>query len=109
MGAAAGAAQGPVGEVGVAGAPAAEAGRGGEGGCAGGDVRVGEGHEVGADGGGVGLVVAREGEGAGDEDAGGGVPGGGWLVRVERAAVVFWGAEMIAVREGGRRVLEMVV
>jgi hypothetical protein len=45
----------------------------------------------------VGLLEAGEGEGAWDEEAGGG--GGGWggLMGVEGAAVVFWGAEAVAV------------
>ncbi len=48
----------------------------------------------------VGLFEAGEGEGAGGEEAGGGVGGGRGLVGVEGAAVVFWGAEGVAVGVG---------
>lgn len=78
--------------------PTAEAGGPWWGPEAGREVQVGECHQVGFEGGGVGLFEAGEGEGAGDEEAGGGVGRGGRLVRVEGAAVVFWGAELVAGR-----------
>ena len=84
----------------MGGVPGAEAGAGGAGECAGWLVHVGKCHEVGGEGGGVGLGEAGEGEGAWGEEAGGRVGGWGRLVRVEGAAVVFWGAEAVA---GGRR------
>lgn len=46
----------------------------------------------------VGLLEAGEGEGAGDEEAGGGRGDGGWLMGVEGAAVVLWRSEAVAVR-----------
>lgn len=44
----------------------------------------------------VGLLQTGEGEGAGDEFAGFGDGGGWWLMRVEGAAVVFWGSELVS-------------
>lgn len=57
-----------------------------------------EGLEVGGYGGGVGLGEAGEGEGAGYELAGGRV--GGWwgLVWVKGPTVIFWGAELVAMK-----------
>ena len=46
----------------------------------------------------VGLLQTGEGEGAGDEFAGFGDGGGWWLMRVEGAAVVFWGSELVSGR-----------
>lgn len=89
-------AQGAVFVVGGGVVPGAEAGGGGPREGAGGVVSVVEGEEVGREGGVVGLFEAGEGEGAGDEEAGGGIGGAGGLMGVERAAVVFWGAEFIA-------------
>lgn len=59
-------------------------------------VRVGERHEVGGDGGFVGLLQAREREGTGYVSARGGVGGFGRLVGVQRAAVVFWWSEVVS-------------
>lgn len=42
------------------------------------------------------MLEAREGEGAWDEVSSGGVGGGGWLVWVEGAAVVFGRAEAVS-------------
>lgn len=67
----------------------------------GGDVRVLQGHEVGGEGCGVGLCEAREGKGAGDVEAGGRGGGGRGLMWVERAAVVFRGAEAVSVEAVG--------
>lgn len=47
----------------------------------------------------VGLFEAREREGAWDVFAGGGVGAGWWLVGVEGAAVVLWGAELVSVMD----------
>ena len=44
----------------------------------------------------VGLLDTWEGEGAGDEEAGGGIPFRRGSVRVERAAVVFGRAELVS-------------
>lgn len=68
----------------------------GRGELVGGVVLVEEGEEVGCEGGGVGLGEAREGKGAGDEEAGGGRGGRGWLMGVERATVEARGAELIS-------------
>lgn len=65
---------------------------------AGGVVGVVEGKEVGGEGGAVGLFEAGDGERAGDKQAGGGIGGAGGLVRVKGPAVVFWGAEFVAMR-----------
>ena len=92
---------GPVAVVGGAVVPAAQAGAGGAGERAGRVVRVQEGEEVGGQGGVVGLLEAGRGEGAGDVGAGGGGGGGGRLVRVQGAAVVFGGAELVAVWRRG--------
>lgn len=46
----------------------------------------------------VGLLETREGEGAGDELARFRGGGGRWLMRVEGAAVVFWGSEFVSGR-----------
>lgn len=98
----AGLSEGTVLVVGRRAVPAAEAGATGAGKLAGWVVLVVERLEVRGDGGGVGLGEAGKGEWAGDELAGGGV--GGWwrLVRVKGAAVVFWGAELVARRGKGR-------
>lgn len=63
-------------------------------------VLVGEDHEVGRDGAGVGLFQTREGEGARDELARGRVGAGWGLVRVERAAVVARWAVLVAGASG---------
>lgn len=91
--------------------PGAEALGGGARESAGGVVGVVEGEEVGGEGGVVGLFEAGDGEGARDKEAGGGIGGAGGLVGVEGAAVVFWGAEFVAVRRelvarGGILVIE---
>lgn len=82
--------------VGGAAVPGAQAGRRGARKRAGGVVRVHEGQEVRGQGRVVGLLQAGQGEGARDELAGLGGRGGGGLVRVEGAAVVFWGAELVS-------------
>lgn len=96
MGAAAGPAQRAVLEVGRVADPFAEAL--GFGGFlpARGRVRVGEGEQVWGDGGVVGLGEAWEAEGAGFEEAGGRGGRRRGLVRVEGAAVEFWGAELVS-------------
>jgi hypothetical protein len=63
-------------------------------------VRVGQGHQVGGDCGLVGLGESREAEGAGLEEAGGGIGGGRGLMGVERAAVEFGRAELVSVMVG---------
>ena len=63
---------------------------------AGWEVHIRHRHEVGFDGGFVGLFQAREGEGAGDEVAGCWVGARGRLVWVERPAVVFGWFELVA-------------
>ena len=61
-------------------------------------VDVGEGHDVGFDGGEVCLLEAWEGEGTRDELARGRIGGFGRLVRVERTAVVLGRAELVSER-----------
>ncbi len=109
-----GAAGGPQGAIFMVGGgvvPGAEALGGGARESTGGVVGVVEGEEVGGEGGVVGLFEAGDGEGARDKEAGGGIGGAGGLVGVEGAAVVFWGAEFVAVRRelvarGGILVIE---
>lgn len=60
-------------------------------------MQVGEREEVGPERAGVGLLEAGQREWAGDEEARGWVGGWGGLVGVEGPAVVFWGAEAVAV------------
>lgn len=57
---------------------------------------VGEGHEIGLEGGGVGLLEARERVGPGNILARSGIGGFGRLVRVERTAVVLGRAELVS-------------
>lgn len=54
----------------------------------------------------VGFFQPREREGARDEEAGGWVRGRGGLVWVQRTAVVFGGAELVA-SEGGKGVSDV--
>ena len=63
---------------------------------AGWEVGVGHRHEVGGEGGVVGLLETREGERAWDVLARGRVGGRGWLMRVEGAAGVFGRAELVS-------------
>lgn len=60
-------------------------------------MHVAEGEDVGSDSGLPGLLGSGEGEGAWDEETGGGVGGRRWSVRVEGAAVVFGRAELVSV------------
>ena len=76
--------------------PAAETLGGFLGWGSGGHVHVGEGHEVGGDGGVVGLFEAGEVEGARDEVTRDGVGGGRGLDGVERAALVLGGVELVS-------------
>jgi hypothetical protein len=57
---------------------------------------VGHGHQVGGEGGMVGLLEARVGEGPGGEFSRCRVGGCGWLMRVEWAAIVFGWSELVS-------------